>query len=82
MIDCGLFVERHAQQQKQVARLVPCGMFQLPSGCQSCNDLRLLCCASIANDRVAQQQQSQGGILFQEIIFSFPLFSHKANTFP
>jgi hypothetical protein len=28
----------------------PCGMVQLQPGCQSCNDLRLSCWASIAND--------------------------------
>jgi hypothetical protein len=31
-------------------------------------------------DRIGQQQQSRG-IIFQEIIFSFSLFSHRANAF-
>jgi hypothetical protein len=48
-----LRVERHADELKQVARLVPCGMVQLQPGCQSCNDLRLSCCLSIANDESA-----------------------------
>ena len=60
---CGLRVERHADQPKQVARHVPCGMVQLPPGYQTCNDQRMLCCASIANDEFGQQQQSLG-ILF------------------
>ena len=155
---CGFLVDRHADQKKQVARLVPRGMIQLQPGYQPCNELRLSCCASIANDKsasnnslgnsfsvhyfflfsfsqrentfcllriarrstcgseeagdktcaswygpvatgvpvlqrfvlvvlrvdckrqVAQQQQSRG-ILFKEIIFSFSLFSHRANAF-
>jgi len=38
---CGLHVDRHAEQKKQVARLVPRGMIQLQPGYQSCNELRL-----------------------------------------
>jgi hypothetical protein len=55
-------------------------MVQLQPGCQSCNDLRLSCCASITNDESASKQQSRG-IIFQEIIFSFSIFSHRENAF-
>jgi hypothetical protein len=38
---CGLRVDRHADQPKQVARLVLCCMVQLQPGSQPCNGLRL-----------------------------------------
>ena len=40
---CGLLVDRHADQKKQVARLVPRGMVQLQPGYQPCNELCLSC---------------------------------------
>ena len=51
---CGMLVERHADQQKHAARLVPCCMCVLQSGRQSHNELQLSCCASIANNNSAK----------------------------
>jgi hypothetical protein len=70
---CGLRVEQHADNQKQVARLVACGMFQLQSGCLSFHDLLLLCCASIANDESASNN-NLGEFFFKKLFFLF-LFS-------
>ena len=39
---CGLRVERHADQPKQVARLVRCGVVQLRPGCQYCKGSALV----------------------------------------
>ena len=77
---CGLFVDRHADQQKQVARRVLCHMFQLQPGCQSRNALRLSCCASIANDNSAEQQHCQGGILFCEFFFPFLFLAQRERV--
>jgi hypothetical protein len=67
---CGLIVDRHADQIKQVTRVVPRGMVQLQPGYQSCNDPLLSCCASIANDKSASNNSlGSRGILFREIIF-------------
>jgi hypothetical protein len=75
---CGLRVDRRADQPKQVARLVPCGMVQLQPGYQSCNDLRLPCCASIANDE-SDSNNSLLEFFFKKLFFPF-LFSRKEQT--
>jgi hypothetical protein len=75
----GLRVERHAHQPKQVARLVPCVTGLLQLGCQSCNDLHLSCCTSIANDKSASNN-SLGEFFFGKIFFRF-LFSQRENAF-
>ena len=73
-----LLVERHADQQKQVARLVLCCVVQLQPGCQSRNDLRLSCCALIANDESASNN-SLGELFFKKVFFPF-LFSRTERT--
>ena len=75
---CGWFVERHADQPKQVARLGPCGMVQLQPGYQPCNDPLLSCCASIANDKSASNNSL--GEFFFGIIFSISLFSERERV--
>ena len=76
---CGLLVDRHAEQKKQVARLVPRGLVQLQPGYQSCNELRLSCCGSIANDKSASNK-SLGELFFGKLFFPFS-FSHRGNAF-
>jgi hypothetical protein len=77
---CGLVVDRHADQQKQVARLVPCGMVQLQPGCQSRNEVRLSCCASIAND-VSASNNSLGELFFCEFFFLFSFLAQRQRVF-
>ena len=57
---CGLLVERHSDQPKQVARLVPCCMYQMQPGNQCWKPLRRSCCASIAIDDSASQEKIFG----------------------
>ena len=76
---CGLRVDRHADQKKQVARLVPRGMVQLQPGYQSCNELCLSCCASIANDKSASNN-SLGEFFFGKLFFPFSLFSESERV--
>ena len=76
---CGLHVDRHAEQKKQVTRLVPRGMVQLQPGYQSCNELCLSSCASIANDKSASNN-SLGEFFFVNYLFLFS-FSHRENAF-
>jgi hypothetical protein len=78
-VGCGLRVDRHADQKKQVARLVPRGMVHLQPGYQSCNKLRLSCSASIANDKSASNN-SLGEFFFGKLFFPF-LFSQRENAF-
>jgi hypothetical protein len=68
---CGLRVNRHADQPKQVTRLVPCGMVELQPGYQSCNGLRLSCCASIANDKSASNNSFGEFSFVKSFSFSF-----------
>jgi hypothetical protein len=44
-------------------------MVQLQPGCQSCNDFRLSCCASIAND-VSPSNNSLGEFFFVKLFIS------------
>ena len=78
----GFVVDRHADQQKQVARLVPCGTVPLKLGCQSRNDLRLSCCASIADDSSASNN-SLGEFFFSRnyfFLFSFLAQSERVSV--
>ena len=65
---CGLRVERHADQKKQVAILVPCGMVPLQPGYQSCNELLLSCCALIAKDK-SPSNNSLEEFFFDKLFF-------------
>jgi hypothetical protein len=73
---CGLLVVQHAEQKKQVARPVPRGMVQLQPGYQSCNELRLLCCAMIANDKSARHN-SLGELVFGKLLFPVLIYRRE-----
>ena len=45
-------------------------LFSLQPGCQSCNNLRLLCCASIANNKSASNN-SLGEFFFSKLFLPF-----------
>ena len=75
---CRLRVERHADQKKQVTRLVPRDMVQLQPGCQSCNDLRSSCCTSIANDKSVSNNSLRNSFSVK-LFFPF-LFSRICRT--
>jgi hypothetical protein len=65
---CGLLVEQRADQPKQVARLVPCGIVQLQPGCQFYSALVHSCWVSIADDNSATN------IIRVELFFPMKLF--------
>ena len=74
-----LRVERHADQPKQMARLVSCEMVQSQLRYQSCNDLCLSCCMSIANDESASKNILREEFFFKKLFFLF-LFSLTERT--
>jgi hypothetical protein len=75
---CELRVERHADKQKKLSRLVHCCMIEFQPGFQSRNELRLSCCVSIANDD-SVSNNSFGEFFFGEFFFPF-LFTRTERT--
>jgi hypothetical protein len=75
----GLVSDRHADQQKHVARLVRCCMDQLQPGCQSSQRPALVLLRVDHEQRFGNQQHSRG-ILFCEYFLSISLFSQRENA--
>jgi hypothetical protein len=72
-------VEGHECQQKQVAKLVRCCMYQPQPGCQLYNALGHASVASIANKDMASNNNSRG-ILFVKLFSLFFVLSRRERT--